>query len=31
MPFLAEKVTNLLYNIVKKGGGDVGDDGVDID
>jgi serine/threonine-protein phosphatase 2B catalytic subunit len=29
VPFLAEKVTNMLYNIVKKGGADDGDE-VDI-
>jgi serine/threonine-protein phosphatase 2B catalytic subunit len=27
VPFLAEKVTNMLYNIIKKGGDDVGEDG----
>ena len=30
IPFLAEKVTNMLYNLVKKGNDDVDSD-VDID
>jgi serine/threonine-protein phosphatase 2B catalytic subunit len=29
LPFLAEKVTSMLYNVIKKGGGDEEDDLVD--
>ena len=31
VPFLAEKVTNLLLNIVKRGGGDLDEDDPDFD
>lgn len=30
MPFLAEKVTNMLYNIVRRGGEGLEDDSIDI-
>lgn len=30
VPFLAEKVTSMLFNILKKGGDEVGDEGVDV-
>jgi serine/threonine-protein phosphatase 2B catalytic subunit len=31
VPFLAEKVTNMLYNIIKKGGEGEVDDTIDLD
>jgi serine/threonine-protein phosphatase 2B catalytic subunit len=30
IPFLAEKITNMLYNIVKKGGDDEDNEGEDV-
>jgi serine/threonine-protein phosphatase 2B catalytic subunit len=31
VPFLAEKVTNMLFNLLKKGAGDLGDEDIDLD
>ena len=31
VPFLAEKVTNMLFNLIKKGSGETGEDDVDLD
>lgn len=31
VPFLAEKVTNMLYNLITKGAGDIGEEEIDID
>lgn len=31
LPFLIEKVTNMYYNLLKKGQGEDGDDDVDLD
>ena len=30
VPFLAEKVTNMLYNLIKRGAGEIGDDDIDL-
>ena len=31
VPFLAEKVTNMLFNLIKKGTGETGDEDIDLD
>ena len=31
VPFLAEKVTNMLFNLIKKGAGEIGDEDIDLD
>lgn len=31
VPFLAEKVTNMLFNLIKKGAGDTSDEYIDLD
>lgn len=31
VPFLAEKVTNMLYNLIKKGAGEIGEEEIDLD
>jgi serine/threonine-protein phosphatase 2B catalytic subunit len=31
VPFLAEKVTNMLFNLIKKGTGEIGDEEIDLD
>ena len=30
VPFLAEKVTNMLYHLIKRGAGEIGDDEIDL-
>lgn len=31
LPFLAEKVTNMLYNLIRRGGDNADEDDMDID
>lgn len=31
VPFLAEKVTNMLFNLIKRGAGDIGDEDIDLE